>query len=89
MKTQEKIIFCNTVENLTSVEIDELNAFHARSCCMILKNDDYYYGLRANHFVVEEGWSERHIFSRMKLISANHKGGRAMVLIREGEVFKE
>ena len=47
---------------------------------MIVLNDDYFCGIRANHFVIEFGQSE-YYEGDLVLITANHKGTRALTLI--------
>lgn len=72
---------------LTESDQDELDAFHAQAVEMIERNDERFLDTRANHFVVEIGWSERHMlqngtYIEMFLVSANHKGSRNQMLIR-------
>lgn len=71
-----------SIEELTNEHIDELNQFHATEVAMIEKEDSYFCGLRANHFVVEVGWSEsREENVIVYLITCNHKGLRAMTMM--------
>lgn len=79
---ESEILFsCFDLNDLTEDEIDELNVFHAENIYTVEKNDEYFCGIRANHFVVEEGWSE-YGDGIYYLISANHKGARAHTLLK-------
>ena len=49
---------------------------------MIKKDDDYFCGIRADHFVIEVGFSE-HRQGLIYLITANHKGNRCVTMIEE------
>lgn len=69
-----------SLSELTTADISELDAFHSEKVYMIEKPDDYFCGMRANHFVVEEGVSEFNE-SVNYLVSANHKGIRMLTLI--------
>lgn len=62
-----------------------MHSFHAENVRMLEAHDEYLFGIRANHFVVEEGSSEDHVRGNEKdgyqtrnsiLVSANHKGFR-------------
>lgn len=76
------IINALTIEELSKEQIEELNQFHMDEVVLVRKNDDYFCGLRANHFVVEIGWSEnKEDHSVVYLITCNHKGLRAMTMI--------
>lgn len=48
---------------------------------LLILNDNYFCGLRAEHFCIEYGYSEADSDGRI-LISANHKGIRLMTLLR-------
>ena len=74
------IVEPSVIEDLSSNEISELDAFHATNVYMVERNDDYYCGIRADHFVVEEGWSEFNEGLNY-LVTANHKGIRRMTLV--------
>lgn len=73
--------------NLTEDDIEKLDAFHASDVMMIELPDEYFCGIRANHFVVEFGWSELDFYDEGEnpvnqiLITANHKGVRMLTLI--------
>ncbi|MCD5088300.1 hypothetical protein E3O52_05275 [Enterococcus faecium] len=47
---------------------------------MVEKDDDYYCGIRANHFVVEVDYSEIRA-ELIYLVTANHKGNRCVTMI--------
>ncbi len=77
-------------------DIMAMQAFHAEKVHMLEASDDYLFGIRANHFVVEEGMSEsfvKIIGQGMNdkdfipypcfLVSANHKGIRIQKLYVE------
>lgn len=54
-------------------EIDyEVKHFHMTSAMVIKKDDDYFCGIRANHFVVEFGCVEEED-GFFLLVTANHK----------------
>lgn len=74
-------------ENSTSNLIDFLKALHTEDSTMIIENDDYFVGLRADRFVVEVGYSEfplghDKIDQKYAIITANHKGTRRMTGVR-------
>ena len=74
-------------ENVTSNLLDFLQAFHTEDSTMIVENDNYFVGLRADHFVVEVGYSEfplgdDKIDQKYAIITANHKGTRRMTGVR-------
>lgn len=58
-----------------------VNTFHMTSATVIKTNDDYFCGLRANHFLVEYGWSEEDE-GHLILVTANHKGFRMSVYFK-------
>ncbi|MBX8938509.1 hypothetical protein [Enterococcus gilvus] len=55
------------------------STFHATEISIHTEEDDYFAGIRADHFVIEEGWSEAEGFVPGKaivIVTANHKGIR-------------
>lgn len=61
---------------------DILNAFHMTELYLVERNDDYFCGIRANHFCVEVGFSELNNDNEQQiLISANHKGIRMVTML--------
>lgn len=76
------IIFkSKTIENLSSSDIDELNNFHMNELFIIEKDDEYFCGIRANHFCIECGISENYNDRIIVLITANHKAFRTMTML--------
>ena len=77
-----RLIDSKSLDELTPDDIHKLNCFHATDVDMVTLDDEYFCGIRANHFCIEFGWSEEdsdntpHI-----LISANHKGIRVITLL--------
>ena len=62
--------------------VDEvISQFHMTSATVVKMNDDYFCGIRANHFVVEFGWSEAEEGDFL-LITSNHKGFRMSVYFK-------
>jgi len=50
---------------------------------LVTLNDEYFCGMRANHFAIEFGYSEYdELGLNYILISANHKGIRLVTLLR-------
>lgn len=78
------IVDARSIEELSEKDTSEINAFHAEKVYMIEEDDELFLGMRANHFVVEEGYSEYHRGAAY-LISANHKGIRLQTLLIDGE----
>ena len=79
---ENSIIFKQkSLEDLNSNDIHELNCFHMNEIDLLILNDNYFCGLRAEHFCIEYGYSEADSDGRI-LISANHKGIRLMTLLR-------
>ncbi|WP_455020050.1 hypothetical protein [Neisseria sicca] len=74
-------LFCGkSLTELTKDDMHILSGFHTSDVDMIVLNDDYFCGIRANHFVIEFGQSE-YYEGDLVLITANHKGTRALTLI--------
>ena len=73
------VVPLTSVFELNEKHSEEMGGFHCEEVWMIEETDEYFCGIRANHFVVEIGWSEFHdgIFL---LMSANHKGIRVTQL---------
>ena len=77
-----RLIDAKPIDELTPSDIHRLNCFHATDVDMVELDDQYFCGIRANHFCIEFGWNEEdddhmtHI-----LISANHKGIRVVTLL--------
>lgn len=66
------------LNNLDVNSFDVLDTFHAQEVHMVEKKDKYFCGMRANHFIVEIGWSEAiPDESKVYVVTANHKGHRA------------
>ncbi|HAQ0870665.1 TPA: hypothetical protein IW675_003063, partial [Enterococcus faecium] len=64
-----------------------LKGFHTKDSTIVTRDDDYFVGLRANHFVVEVGYSEQPYDGdgeeqRYAIITANHKGSRLTTGVR-------
>lgn len=72
-----------SIRDLTEEQLFELDCFHPSKVTTVKKADDYFCGIRANHFVVEEGFSEN-VDGIVYLITANHKGNRVMTMIEMG-----
>lgn len=75
------IVEPKSIEELVPNEIFALNVFHPQNVYMVTMNDDYFLGMRANHFVIEEGTSEEYGEVPVYLVSANHKGIRLQTLL--------
>ena len=78
--TNNALFYGKLLTDLTKDEMDILSSFHAIDVDMIVLKDDYFCGIRADHFFIEFGWSECHE-GDLILITANHKGSRALTLI--------
>ena len=78
--TNNALFYGKLLTDLTKDEMDILSSFHAVDVDMIVLKDDSFCGIRADHFVIEFGWSECHE-GDLILITANHKGSRALTLI--------
>jgi len=82
------ILFTGSGEFELDGDFDSMRQFHADKVFMLEANDEYLFGIRANHFVVEEGYSENHFYRKGEegkeeattpsciLVSANHKENR-------------
>ncbi|WP_288745503.1 hypothetical protein [uncultured Enterococcus sp.] len=77
------VIGAESIRHLSEEQLFKLDCFHMINSYVIKKEDDYFCGLRADHFVVEEGFSED-VNDVVYLITANHKGNRAMTMIEMG-----
>lgn len=72
------------LDDMTEFARDILNSFHLQDLQMVIRDDDYFCGMRANHFCLECGQSEelpddnaRYVF----IVSANHKGTRMYTIL--------
>lgn len=81
----EIILEPKSIDELTDDDIFELDVFHVQNVYMTTMNDDYFLGMRANHFVIEEGYSEQHGNTTVYLVSANHKGTRLQTLLLDDQ----
>lgn len=74
-------------QSINETAIKFLSGFHTEDSAMIERQDDYFVGLRANHFVIEIGKSEYpyendRLDQKYALVTANHKGKRVITGIR-------
>ena len=53
-----RVIYRKQLNELSEHDIDELNAFHMEDIGLVTLNDEYFCGMRANHFAIEFGYSE-------------------------------
>lgn len=72
-------------DNIYAIEF--LKRFHTQDASLITEDDNYFVGMRANHFIVEIGYSENpfgedNIEQKYAIITANHKGNRLVTGIR-------
>lgn len=75
------------IQELSSNEMLKLRMFHTKDVEVIRKDDEMFCGLRANTFVIERGFSE--VFGIdvvVYVITANHKGCRAITMLVSDEV---
>lgn len=74
--------------NLSNEERLFLNGFHTTNSIFVEEEDNYFVGIRANHFVVEIGTTENPIDKQdtidteFAVVTANHKGSRYVTVIR-------
>lgn len=79
-KNSKVIIDHKAIADLTRLDIEYLNGFHMVGITEVYKQDDYFCGIRANHFCVEFGKNE-FLKNSCFLVSANHKGTRMMTMV--------
>ncbi|RIO56776.1 hypothetical protein BUZ50_00960 [Staphylococcus hominis] len=73
------LIYQTTYEQLGTYE-----SFHCQEVYMAERNDDYFCGIRADHFVVEIGKSENTFDNFITfIITANHKGNRCVTILQD------
>ena len=88
-----EVEFSDTGGKITG-ESESFKLFHATDVHMLEADDSLLFGIRANHFVVEEGYCENHYIEdtvlddipttkEAFLVSANHKGVRIQKLFIE------
>jgi len=80
------------ISELTRKDIEILEGFHMNELYLLELDDEYFCGIRANHFAIEFGWNEYFSvptnetntddFGKNILITANHKGNRCLTLIK-------
>lgn len=81
------VIYCKSLRDLTEADIEVLNGFHMSDVLSFYLDDEYFLGMRANHFAVEFGWNEYNEDGpNQVLVSANHKGTRLISLFN---IFSE
>lgn len=88
--TEEKnVLFqCVDLRSLDENKIGVLESFHMQELYLLEENDDYFCGIRADHFCIEIGFSEyayaeeEEEGNNLALITANHKGTRLMTLLK-------
>ena len=51
-----------------------IESFHPTTVQMVERNDSWFCGMRANHFVVITGWNEEDYDRYSIMVIANHKG---------------
>lgn len=72
-----EIVFRDNEIETEEKTLTVVSGFHAEKIINHKEPDEYFAGLRANHFSVEIGWSE---FSDLEdiiiIVTANHKGTR-------------
>ena len=63
---------------------DIITQFHMKSSMTIKTDDDYFCGMRANHFLIEYGWTEAEDSGDggWLLVTCNHKGYRQSVCFK-------
>jgi hypothetical protein len=77
------VIHKKQLSELSPQDIHELNCFHMQETALITLDDEYFCGMRADHFAIEFGYSEDdELGLDYVLISANHKGIRLITLLR-------
>ncbi len=77
------VIHQKQLSDLSPQDIHELNCFHMQDIALVTLDDEYFCGMRANHFAIEFGYSEDdELGLDYILISANHKGIRLITLLR-------
>lgn len=78
----EGIMFDDIGKDIISI----LESFHMKELFMLELEDDYFCGIRANHFCIEYGYNE-HFLGKdnygLILVTANHKGWRQMTLLKD------
>lgn len=68
-------------------ECEALDLFHAEDVFMVERDDNYFCKIRADHFVVEIGWTEADPpgdgpVQYYCVVTANHKGNRQSVIFK-------
>ena len=65
-----------------SVSMSDISqSFHPKNCRLHIENDEYFCGLRADTFVVIEGYCEWEHYDVI-LVLANHKGTLGYVMLK-------
>lgn len=80
LKEEHQLISPRSLSELSLDDIELLNGFHMTEILSFELNDEYFLGMRANHFCVEIGYNEHIEGATQVLISANHKGVRLISL---------
>lgn len=80
-RVEDNIIIPPTDVGALGEHEEYLNAFHMNELYLVERDDEYFCGIRANHFCVEVGYSENDNEKQI-LISANHKGVRRVTMLR-------
>ena len=72
-----------TYKPIAPKDLEIYTGFHASAIYSFEKDDAYACGIRANHFVVEEGYSE-YADGLWYVVTANHKGIRMSAMFVVG-----
>ena len=66
---------------------DSIESFHPESSRIHIENDARFCGLKADHFVITEGWDESDMKESV-LIMANHKGFLGFTIVKDPDALK-
>lgn len=75
--------------------LSRITTFHPIATRMVIKDDGYYLGSRANHFVLLFGYTEHETWPNCIMLLTNHKGWLDITMfglkaeVLKKEIFKE
>lgn len=77
-----RVFSCMDVSDLLCRYGDVYQSFHCNEVFMVERDDEHFCGIKANHLVVEVGWSEALMEDyNVFIVTGNHKGNRCVTVL--------
>ena len=76
-----ELLYNMVTDIVEPAKFEMYTSFHSELVFCVEKNDDYFCGIRANHFSVEIGWTET-TPGTFVIVTGNHKGLRLSTMYK-------